>query len=289
MTPIASLRHTTRYSYSVPVDLGPHVVRLRPTPYCRTLILDYAISASPTDHFVNWLQDPNGNWMARYVFTQPTDTLLIGVQLSVDLTPVNPFDFFVREDAATWPFSYDADLRLELGAYTAGGSADAFAATFANELGSGPTNTVEVLTSLNRRVHEAVGYEIREEPGVQEPEHTLERGTGSCRDSAWLLVQALRQLGFGARFVSGYLIQAPDIVAGPTGVASELHAWAEAYLPGAGWIGLDPTLGVLCSEGHIPLAACAHHHSAAPVAGSHSEASVAMHHEITLEFTPAEG
>ena len=279
-----AIEHRSTYEFDRRLRLAPHVVRLRPAPHCRTPVLAYSLKVEPGNHFINWHQDPFGNFLARLVFPEPVDGLDITVDLVADMTVINPFDFFLDEDASTYPFVYDGALARDLAPYRqSGGSGplldDRVAAAGALP-GPDGIGVIDFLVELNRSVRQAVEYTIRLEPGVQTPEETLQKGVGSCRDSAWLLVALLRRLGLAARFVSGYLVQlradAPplDGPAGPAADFTDLHAWAEAYVPGAGWIGLDPTSGLLAGEGHLPLACTPDPATAAPIEGNTEVADV---------------
>src|SRR5882672_12817542 len=242
-----SLHHKTVYAYDQPVRLGPHVVRLRPAPHCRTPIRAYSLEVKPSGHFLNWQQDPFGNYQARLVFPNEVRALEVEVDLIAEMTAINPFDFFIEESASEVPFGYAAELRAELAPYLQLGPGGARLAAFVRGLevdfARRGRRTLDVLMDVNQRVQKSLRYDIRMEPGVFAAEETLARGHGSCRDFAWLFVQSVRRLGFAARFVSGYSIQlVADVKAldGPSGVArdvTDLHAWAEVYLPGAGWIG----------------------------------------------------
>lgn len=316
MSTKVSLRHRTTYRFDHPVALGPHVVRLRPAPHCRTPIDAYAMTVSPAEHFVNWQQDPFGNWQARLVLPEKVTELDVDVTLVADLMTINPFDFFIEEYAETYPFVYEPQLAADLAPYLR-------PVDEGDGTGPGPVMTawretlpalpddgvplVSFLAGLNEAVHRDVAYTVRMEPGVQTPDETLTRAIGSCRDSAWLLVSLLRQHGLAARFVSGYLVQlatdplvAAQALDGPAGATedfTDLHAWAEVYVPGAGWVGLDPTSALFAGEGHLPLSATPHPLSAAPITGASEPAEVEFSflnevtrvHEdprVTLPYTP---
>ncbi len=302
-----AIHHRTEYHYDRPVSLSPHLIRLRPAPHTRTPLHHYSLKVEPEEHFLNWQQDPFGNYIARYVFPKPARRLVVEVNLVADLVTINPFDFFVEEYAQRYPFKYEAQLKRELAPYFELKESGPLLSEWLQALRDDPPgfafieksdhvsdadkpvegrpNIVHYLVELNQRLQQAIGYTIRMEPGVQSCEETLSKATGSCRDTGWLLVQILRHLGLAARFVSGYLVQltadqkALDGPSGPEADFTDLHAWAEVFIPGAGWVGLDPTSGLFAGEGHIPLACTPDPVSAAPVVGATGKCEVTFHHE----------
>ena len=283
-----ALNHVTHYKYDRRVGLSPQIVRLRPAPHSRTRILSYSLKVSPAKHFVNWQQDPQANYLARLVFPEKTEELRIEVDVVAEMAVLNPFDFFLEPYAKEYPFAYEATERRELAPYLITQPPTPKLAEFLASIDRTKRSTIDFLVEINGRLSRDVRYLIRMEPGVQTPEHTLTTGSGSCRDSGWLLVQLLRHLGLAARFVSGYLIQlVPDVKSldGPSGPVqdfTDLHAWCEVYLPGAGWIGLDPTSGLLAGEGHIPLACTPEPSAAAPVSGEVEESEVEFAHSMSV-------
>jgi len=284
-----ALHHRTTYRYDRLIELGPQIVRLRPAPHSRTPVLSYSLKVTPAQHFINWQQDPQGNHLARLVFPEKTDLFEVTVDLVADMSVINPFDFFLEPSAETWPFAYDASLAEEIAPFRKlEPLGPKLAAWLAKVDRKEKQRTIDFVVGLNARLQQEIGYIVRMEPGVQSCEETLASAKGSCRDTGWLLVMIMRHLGFAARFASGYLIQlvadekpleGPD---GPTHDFTDLHAWCEVYLPGAGWIGLDPTSGLLTGEGHIPLACTPEPSSAAPVEGAIEKAEVEFEHEMTV-------
>jgi uncharacterized protein (DUF2126 family)/transglutaminase-like putative cysteine protease len=287
-----ALKHRTQYRYDKPVSLGPQIVQLRPAPHCRTPILSYSLQVTPADRILNWHLDVHSNHLARMLFPSKAKEFVVEVDLVADLSVVNPFDFFLEPGVENFPFIYGPDLSKDLAPYLEVGPAGPRLRAFVDEVlrdhrAGRSQGTVGFLVALNHRVRDAVGYVLRMDPGVQDSELSLEIQTGSCRDSAWLLVEMLRHLGIAARFVSGYLIQlAPDDRAAADGASegvksdsADLHAWAEAFLPGAGWIGMDPTSGLFAGEGHIPLVCTPSAARAAPIGGSVEPA------DVDLEFS----
>ena len=283
-----ALHHATRYRYDRPVELGPQTVRLRPAAHCRTAILSYALGVSPAGHFLNWQQDPQSNWLARIVVPEKTDHLTVTVDLVAELNVINPFDFFLEPEAEKFPFSYDGELAEDLRPYFRKLPGGELFKAYVDAIARDEKQTTSFLFDLNARLQHDISYLIRLEPGIQTPEETLTKRSGSCRDSAWFLVQVLRHLGLAARFASGYLVQLkPDVKSldGPSGTDvdfTDLHAWCEVYLPGAGWVGLDPTSGLFAGEGHIPLACAANPTAAAPISGALEECEVSFEHEMRV-------
>ncbi|MBP6279951.1 MAG: transglutaminase family protein [Rhodocyclaceae bacterium] len=296
MTISVALTHRTRYRFDRQVKLWPHEIRLRPAAHSRTPILSYSLNVTPSGkgaHFLNWQQDPFGNWVARLVFPDKADTLEVTVDLVADMTVINPFDFFMEEYAQDFPFAYPDGMKRELAIYLEAEPATPlltqWLARVRAELLNKKLRTIDMLVGVNQRVQQDINYVVRMEAGVQTPEQTLELKLGSCRDSAWLMVQIMRHLGLAARFASGYLIQLKADVAaldGPSGTDvdfTDLHAWTEVFIPGAGWIGLDPTSGLLAGEGHIPLACTAMPSSAAPVIGATEVCQTEM--DVLMQIT----
>ncbi len=286
-----ALNHVTHYRYDRRVSLGPQVVRLRPAPHSRTRILSYSLRVEPGDHFINWQQDPFANHLARLVFQEQTREFKITVDLVAEMAVLNPFDFFLEPDAEHFPFSYPPEVAHDLAPYLAKLPLTPRFKAWVDSVPlakKGEQRTIDFLVYLNQRLQKEIKYLIRMEPGVQTPEVTLTNGSGSCRDTGWLLVQVLRHMGLAARFVSGYLIQLKaDVKAldGPSGSETDftdLHAWCEVYLPGAGWVGLDPTSGLLAGEGHIPVACTPEPSTAAPISGAVDECEVEFSHHMQV-------
>lgn len=280
MTIRVAIHHKTHYRFDRRVNLSPHVIRLRPAAHSRTPIHSYSLRVQPQEHFINWQQDVFGNYLARLVFPHKTDRLSVEVEVIADMTVINPFDFFCEDYAEEFPFAYPPQLRKELGPYLETQPQGALFQDLAASIPRQKKRVIDFLVELNQRIQQQIEYTTRLEPGVQTPEQTLNMQLGSCRDSAWLLAQLLRHLGLAARFTSGYLVQlSPDDkpVDGPAGPEqdfTDLHAWCEVYIPGAGWVGLDPTSGLFAGEGHIPLACTPDPVSAAPIEGCTDECEV---------------
>lgn len=271
-----AIRHTTKYTYERHIELSPQVVRLRPAPHTRTPIKGYTLHIEPDDHFINWQQDPFGNYLARLVFPNKVKEFVVDVEVIADMVVINPFDFFVEEYVDSFPFSYPESLQKELNPYLEitdeGPLVDAWVEDSKSFLKE-ELSTIDFLVKVNQKLQSDITYQIRMEHGVQTCQETLTKCSGSCRDSAWLLVQIFRRFGLAARFTSGYLVQLKadvESLDGPSGATedfTDLHAWTEVFLPGAGWVGLDPTSGLFAGEGHIPLACTPTPQSAAPISG----------------------
>jgi transglutaminase-like putative cysteine protease len=283
----ARLRHSTIYVYDRLVALGPHVIRLRPAPGTGGRVVAYSLRVTPKPVSLHWQLDAHGNWLARALFGARTGLLQLDVDLTLDMRPSNPFDFLVDPAAESWPWVYEPAVLRELSGSVAPMAGGRLLRDFVDGFrGRAPGGSVEALLTLNREIFERIEYTVRPTGEVQTPDETLAVGSGACRDMAWLLVEALRAFGVAARFVSGYLLPPPG---GPDQrhqeeIEAGLHAWAAAYLPGAGWIELDPTSGTLCSESHLALAAANHYDGAAPVVGTSEPATVHTRFEFRTEY-----
>ncbi len=283
-----ALHHVTHYAYDRAINLGPQVIRLRPAPHFRGRILSYSLKVEPATHFINWQQDPFSNYQARLVFPEKTTGFKVTVDVVAEMAVFNPFDFFLEPAAEHYPLEYSPSLKKELGPYLQTLPLTPQLKKYLDKIDRSKVRTMDFLVKLNQQLQQDIRYLVRLEPGVQTPQETLTKGSGSCRDSGWLLVQLLRHLGLAARFVSGYLIQlTPDVKSldGPSGTDvdfTDLHAWCEVYLPGAGWIGFDPTSGLLAGEGHIPLACSPDPSGAAPIDGAIDKCEVEFSHHMQV-------
>ena len=281
-----ALNHRTQYRYDKAVSLGPQVIQLRPAPHCRTPILSYSLNVIPGEHLLNWQLDPYNNYLARVLFSNKTTEFVVVVDLVADLLPFNPFGFVLEPSVKDYPFKYEAELAKDLVPYLSVDPAGPLLQTFLGRISNEKRGTISFLVELNHGVRDEINYVTRLDPGIQTCEQTLEKRSGSCRDSAWLLVQILRHLGIAARFVSGYLIQMAEEVSeagsSPQTDSADFHAWAEAFLPGAGWIGMDPTSGLFAGEGHIPLVCTPSASKAAAIAGTVEAAKVDFAYSISI-------
>jgi transglutaminase-like putative cysteine protease len=279
-----AIHHHTQYDYDRVVSLSPHLIRLRPVAHSRAVIESYTLTIKPDNHVVHWQQDPFGNFVARVDFWEPMQMMSIDVDIIALLVPVNPFDFFLDTYAISFPFAYEPQQKKDLAPYLTIDDQGPHFSQWLQTIDQTNQNTIDFLIMLNKRIFQDIAYTTRMEPGVQTVEETLDLAIGSCRDSGWLLVQALRQFGLAARFVSGYLAQV--VPKGPSELKENslaLHAWAEVFIPGAGWIGLDPTSGMLATEGHIALACTSEPNGAAPVTGTSDVNNTTLSYTNTLE------
>ncbi|GAB4013705.1 transglutaminase family protein [Spirosoma sp. KCTC 42546] len=290
-----AIHHHTQYDYDRTVHLSPHFIRLKPAAHCPAIIESYSLTVQPANHVIHWQQDPFGNFIARVDFWEPMQLMSIDVDIVARLEPVNPFDFFLDTYAESFPFDYEAQLKKDLIPYLEVDEPGPALSRWLQQVDQTKQNTISFLIKLNQQVNQDIAYSTRMEPGVQTPEETLTLAIGSCRDSGWLVVQILRHLGLAARFVSGYLAQVrmektdENDSANPEERNSlALHAWTEVFIPGAGWIGLDPTSGMLATEGHIPLACTSTPAAAAPLTGTTDLCETTFTYSNTLTHLPDE-
>lgn len=283
-----ALHHHTQYDYDRAVFLSPHQIRLRPAAHCQAVIESYSLTIQPANHVVRWQQDPFGNFIARVDFEGMVQQMIIDVAIVARLEPVNPFNFLVDPYAQLFPFQYEPQLQEDLTPYLVTETLGPLLTNWLRQFDQPKQNTIEFLIKLNQQARADIAYTVRLQPGVQTPEETLTNAIGSCRDSGWLVVQTLRHLGLAARFVSGYLAQVSGDMPSTTesGDSLALHAWAEVFIPGAGWIGLDPTSGMLATESHIPLACTSNPTSAAPLTGMAGSSESTLTYSSTLTRLP---
>lgn len=273
-----SVKHRIDYAYDHKVLLSPHRFRLAPQPDTYSLIEEYSFVLRPANRLY-WQHDVYGNKMVRADFADRTDFMSLEVTLDIQQNSFNPFDVLVDNESQCFPFLYPAMVKNALLPYLQiVDRSSAALSAFVGDTEKFYGETLSFLVKLNMYVCNHIGYVCRIEEGVQSCEMTLKARTGSCRDSAWLMVQVLRRLGLASRFVSGYLIQLGTV----SGDSVELHAWAEVFIPGASWIGLDTTSGLFTSEGHIALAAGPGPEQVAPVEGLTELCSVSMTYQFEL-------
>ena len=296
---LIQMSHSTLYRYEKPIFLSPQLIRLRPAAHCLTEIQRYVLTVLPTEHLIHWQQDPFNNYVARVIFPEEITELSLQVDITANIVPINPYDFYIEDYASQGPFSYSDDLKLDLAPYLAAYSTPYLKASnsvtekptatvqaFFEQFDPASLGTVDFLVALNQGVYQSVRYIERLEQGVQSSDTTLSLGSGSCRDSAVLLLEAFRYFGLAARFVSGYSIQlAENSTPSSTHIAqdaTDLHAWAEVFIPGAGWVGFDPSSGLLAGAGYIPLCCTRDPASAAPISGKAGACKTQLFFENTV-------
>ena len=264
-----NVRHITVYRYSRPVTLGDHRLMLRPRDSHDLRIIKASLTFSPPAS-VRWIHDVFGNSVAIASFANPTHELRIESNLVLETYAAERPAFQITPDALRYPFIYSADDRIDLGRLLERQYPDPY-----DQLGtwargfvrSNPTDTSALLADLNNGVAAQISYQSRENEGTQTPIETLNRGWGTCRDLAVLLIEAARSLGFGARVVTGYLYRASADGPGAIGAGST-HAWADIYVPGSGWIAYDPTNGTIGGMDLIRVAVTRDISQAVPISGS---------------------
>jgi transglutaminase-like putative cysteine protease len=286
---LLTVRHATLYRYSAPVTFGQHRLMLRPRDSHDLRLVDAELTLSPPGK-VRWLHDVFSNSVALVDFERPAAELAIVSTLTIERYALARRDFPIAPEAESYPFMYSADDRSDLGRLSERhypdpqGLVDAWARQFILEA---PTHTFNLLATMNAAIRGAFEYRAREEQGTQTPVETLEKKSGTCRDYALLFIEAARALGFGARFVTGYLydpaLDGGEAVQG----AGATHAWAEVYLPGAGWVEFDPTNALVAGENLIRVAVTRDPSQAVPIggtfAGPEGARSIGMEVEVTVQ------
>jgi transglutaminase-like putative cysteine protease len=279
--------HLTRYYYSRAVNLLPHRIYLRPRETAKHRLHRFRLDFAPIARIVPTRDEHDNDQIWAY-WSEATAAANIQSEFEIETLDANPFDFLLRSDAMSFPFSYEEGERAALAPYLALPDPDTESRLrrwIAERMPTGPSETLAFVAGLNSQITSSIAYTRRDEHGILPSLQTLERGSGSCRDSATLLVDGLRTLGLAARFVSGYLYE-PRSKEAAEEPPTAMHAWAEVYLPGAGWRGLDPTRGIFCNDAFIPVAHASRGESVSPVQGSFAAAgpvSSELHADIVVE------
>lgn len=274
MTLKIALNHQLKYSYDRPIILGPHKLGLKPSPHSKSDIFNYSLNIAPKYHNIYWYQDIYGNFIGKLNMFEKTDYLSLEINFLAEIKSINPFNFLVDSHIEKYPFYYTKQEKKELSSFLEIDESSNLLINWVNKNVYNNIYITDFLVSLNQQLASEIKYITRLEEGIQTCEETLRTKKGSCRDTTVLLIQILRHYGLAARFVSGYLIQfkTDDQSDDNSSIIkednAELHAWCEVYLPGAGWIGLDPTSGFLVAEDHIPLISNPNAMEANPVRGT---------------------
>ena len=268
-----SITHHTRYDYDREVSLHPHLLFIRPRETPLQTVESFTMGFEPHGR-VNWMRDEFDNFPASVHFDQSARALDIKSSCLITTADVGPFEFLVRDYAANFPFQYEPLHRFNLGIYLRPpkeSTRNVLDLWLQRNFLNRPSDTISAIFALNQVVQCRIGYQRREEPGIQTADTTLAKGFGTCRDFAALLIECLRHLGLAARFVSGYLFDPLANASAP----GDMHAWVEVFIPGAGWRGLDPTHGIFCDNAYIPVAHAVVAESVNPVQGSFFSAPAA--------------
>ena len=287
---LLTVRHATTYRYSAPVTFGPHRLMLRPRDSHDLRLTGAELTLSPPGT-VRWMHDVFGNSVALVDFEAPAAELKIVSTLNIERYALARLDFPISPEAQNYPFMHSADDRSDLGRlrerhYPDRGEVEAWARQFILET---PSDTFNLLATMNAAIRGSFTYNAREEEGTQSPVETLERKSGTCRDYALLFIEAARSLGFGARFVTGYLYD--PVLDGGNAVqgAGATHAWADIYLPGAGWVEFDPTNGLIAGENLIRVAVTRDPTQAVPISGSFSGNASYLGMDVDVTVTAEAG
>ncbi|MGI9212205.1 MAG: transglutaminase family protein, partial [Methylococcaceae bacterium] len=290
MSTLVALLHHIEQTYGSRRTVPTHWLRVRPAPHTRPDITAYTIKVTSEPHFLNWVRDPFENYIARLDLPEPVASLGLTVELLADLTPINPFDFLTEPEAAHYPFDYSEQTRKELAPYLNMPPPGSRLTAWLKRLDRSPGYIVEVLSRINKTVHEQVkrlgldwspafpGMESSTVGGIA-LEEVLISGGFSPWQAAWLLTLTCRHLGLAARFTSGYRIFLG--VSKESSDTASLHAWCEVFIPGAGWVGLDPSAGVHTHEGYIPLASTPEPTRALPLTGL--DTRYPLHHTVKVK------